>query len=557
MLNRKVIKEIIRKLPFVNGVTLDNSDSLIMNGTVQIYFDKLAEPLTFEFQIRPSYPLKTYGSESITFFNKSLLEYSHVMENGAICIHTSYETSLEKKLKIDFNSLKSWIELYYIAKERDQKYEHIIVNKNLFNDQYFSYMFTDVNYRFKKYEYGEVILSRLNNGLYNDLTIENYIVKHFKTSSRGIVPCQWSTHFKQMPVAGQGFYLFVEDQPATYNKFIYTEFKEFEDYFPSEFLTILHNFENTMKKKYSGEIIPIFIGYNTIKRKIHWEIMLWKIGSFPIKGIADKIDGKKTGKWQTVLENQSINWGISNNSSYNLFFGRGALAQDFTNSKILIIGVGAIGSILAKLLTRGGCRQIDIADYDHKEPGNVCRSEYTFDNGVQDKVYELRNLLISTSPFLEINIFNKDYFDGIIKSFSTNHFDKEHFSTILNEYDIVFDCSTDNDLMYVLDSLDLKCQLINLSITNHAQSLVCAFSPNIFHFVDTQYTKILDNDLSDLFEPTGCWNPTFKASYSDIAFLVHMTIKQINNNYLKKRLNKNFVIRTNDNDVFEARITEF
>lgn len=557
MLNRKVIRETIRKLPFVNEVTLEDNNSLIIDGSVQIYFDKLAEPLTFEFQIEPSYPLKTYGSESITFFNESLLEYSHVMKDGSICIHTSHEINLEKKLKIDFISLKSWIELYYISKERDEKYEHIIVNNNSFNGQYFSYLFTDVNYRFKKYEYGEVILSRLNNGFLNDLTMENYIVKVFQTSSGYPVPCQWSTHFKQMPVACHGFYLFVEDHPATYNKFIYEELDAFKDYFQSEFLTILYDFENNNKKKCSGAIIPIFIGYNTIKRKIHWQIMLWKIGSFPTKGIADKIDGKKIGTWQTVLMNQAINWGISNNSSYNLFFGRGTLAQDFTDSKILIIGVGAIGSILAKLLTRGGCRQIDIADYDYKEPGNVCRSEYTFDNGVQDKVSELSNLLISTSPFLEINIFKKDYFEDIIKSFSTNHFAKEPFSKILNKYDIVFDCSTDNDLMYVLDSLDLKCQLINLSITNHAQSLVCAFFPNIFHFVDTQFTKILDNDLSDLFEPTGCWNPTFKASYSDIAFLVHMTIKQINNNYLKKRPNKNFVISTDDNDVFEARITEF
>ena len=55
--------------------------------------------------------------------------------------------------------------------------------------------------------------------------------------------------------------------------------------------------------------------------------------------------------------------------------------EQLTNSKILIIGIGAIGSIVAKTLVRSGCTKVDFIDYDIKEPENVCRSEYSFYTG--------------------------------------------------------------------------------------------------------------------------------------------------------------------------------
>lgn len=49
----------------------------------------------------------------------------------------------------------------------------------------------------------------------------------------------------------------------------------------------------------------------------------------------------------------------------------------------------------------------------------------------------------------------------------------------LTSLDVIFDCTTDNQLMRVMDSVGAKAQLVNLSITNHAQDLICAFSPNV------------------------------------------------------------------------------
>ena len=111
--------------------------------------------------------------------------------------------------------------------------------------------------------------------------------------------------------------------------------------------------------------------------------------------------------------------------------------------------------------------------------------------------------------------------------------------------------------MYVLNLLELNCDLINLSITNHAKDLVCAFYPNIYHFVNTQFGYLLDNDIDDLYEPIGCWSPTFKASYADISLLVQMAVKQINLIYEKNKARNNFIIKTEDDNVFTVRIEEY
>ncbi len=103
--------------------------------------------------------------------------------------------------------------------------------------------------------------------------------------------------------------------------------------------------------------------------------------------------------------------------------------------------------------------------------------------------------------------------------------------------------------MYILNSLEIKLDIINLSITNHANELVCAFYPNLYHFVRTQFEEILDNDIVNLYEPTGCWSPTFKASYNDINTLLQIAIKHINKIYKTNKAKNNFIVKYNDNQI--------
>jgi hypothetical protein len=545
----QIIESTIKKIPCIENLNNIIEDEVKFNikGNVSINFEELDTPLTFDFRIGQEYPLKSYGSESITFLNKSLIPYSHVMEAGNICIHTSHSADIQEKLKIDFDSLKKWIIKYYINGEKDSKFEHIIVNPSTVNDFYYSYAFNELDSPIPSGDYGYVNLSLLNPGTYKNKIIANHFVQDFESINGQKRLCNWNNFYKDQKLISKGIYYFLDELPASHNKFIYEHWDEIE--LPTKFLNFLYNFENNNYKKHKGTVIPLFIGYRISDKESHWQAALLEVGKFPLKGVLMRKNGKKTGNWESSLLPEKIKWSLTRNVSYEYFFGRGTFSKELREKKILIIGIGAVGSIVAQTLTRCGCKFIDFIDYDTKEPENVCRSEYKYSNGISLKSEELIKILSEISPYVNINRMKNHYFEQVIKAFYESEQFQNNFEEATKKYDLIIDCSADNDLMYVLNSLKLKIDLINISITNHAKELICAFHPNIYRFVNNQFSNVLENDTKDLYEPTGCWDPTFKASYNDINVLVQFALKHINQIFEGVKAKNNFVIGEDDGNL--------
>lgn len=551
------VKASILNIPFVKQIYTIEQGKYFIQGKVEIAFEELDGTLDFEFEIAPQYPLKTYDLESITFRNRELVQYSHVMKAGNICIHTSHSTNIEEKINIDFTSLKEWIVRYYINQNKDVEYEHIIVNESFINEQNYAYYFTDCESHFVKDEFGEVELSFLKKGIYKGKEILNYISQKFISNDNDEKKCQWSNVYENLKVNNKGFYYFIEESPSIHDKFVIRNWTELIGLLSPPFLDLLHDFEKRHLRRFKGEVLPLFLGYKINSNEVHWQVALLEIGGFPLEGSPEKNNSVKTGRWYSELIEQEIKWSLSRNTSYKYFFGRGAFGEAIISKKILIIGIGAVGSIIAKTLTRGGSKFIDFVDYDIKEPENVCRSEYTFANGITNKAEELASILSEISPFVNINRLENNYFEGVIKSFYSDKAAKERIVTQLDNYDLIIDCSTDNDLMYVLNTLELEAKMINISITNHAKELVCAFHPNIYKFVNNQFSNVLKNDVEDLYNPTGCWNPTFKASYNDISALIQLALKHINIVFNNGYPRNNFIIQEDIEHSKSLKITEF
>lgn len=538
---------LITKIPFVSKVYEVKSGNFSIEGNVDINFERLGEEvLSFKFEIYQSYPLKAYDTESIRFINENLIKFNHVMKNGEICIHTSHNTKFEDKILIDFESLREWIETYYLNSHDDQHYEHIIVKEGKMFDKYYSYYFTQCEGVFTSGNYGFVSISSIGSGSFNDTLIQNCFVQSFKSfDNKYEFACQWSKIYKSVSLQHEGLYYFMDSAPAYYGKFAYKNWQDLSPYISTDFLNFLHKFQSDFKTK-NSLVIPLFFGYKINNEDIHWQVAMLEIGKFPLQGIPIIVEGKKTGNWKSKLTDLDICWAFTRDCSYELFFGRGTFANTLINKKILIIGVGAVGSIIAQTLTRGGCRTITIADHDIKEPENVCRSEYFFSRGITEKTTELSDILTQISPFIEVAVADKYYFEFLIKGLYTDKSKTSEIVNNLNQFDLIFDCTTDNDLMYVLDSLKLDCELLNISITNHASAMVCAFYPNIYKFVKNQFSNVLQNDSTNLYNPTGCWNSTFKASYNDINALVQLALKHLNKLEKQGQNKNNFVVQESD-----------
>lgn len=521
MIEDKAIKEVIDSHSFVELKGDIKENNSYKTFLIDVQTEEGQPPLQWEVRIASFYPYKVDNSESIHFFNTSLIAYPHIMRSGFLCLHTPKVENPKEQFKIDILRLKEWVDKYYVRKEKDEHYEELVVAHNLIGDIYYNFLYTDTNKEFPKNDYGTVDLTMLVSGVHEGKRMDTFLANtfHSKISGEEYV-CQWGKGNKKQ-MRFEGIYCFLEQAPSLYDKFVLELYNDMSSLFSWSQMQFLY--KRSLNKE-EAQRIPLFCGYKIPNGEMRWQVAMLKADDFPIKSEKVKCGGRPiiNHSYTKTL----IDWASSYNCSYDYFFGRGCMPSSLADKKILIIGIGAIGSMVAKTLARSGSKYLGLYDVDLKEPGNVCRSEYDFLSGISDKSYELSSILQSISPFVQCEISPKAL-DSWIKLTMDNDETKNAIQEILNRYDIIFDCSTDDGMMYVLDKLNLRAKLINISISNHANELVCAMGNNITETVKFIFTQIIKSDTLDMFYPTGCWNPTFKASYNDIAAKLQLALKHI------------------------------
>lgn len=224
----------------------------------------------------------------------------------------------------------------------------------------------------------------------------------------------------------------------------------------------------------------------------------------------------------------------------NDYFGRGKLTQNLSNKKIAIIGLGAIGSMIAESLVRGGVKQISLWDNDVIEPGNICRTAYTLNDVGESKERALSSKLQSISPFCEVSThggwLQGKYIEGLSKyqdgEFygSINYNSQSEAVKPLSDYDLIIDCTASNELLHFLSYAVTDKEIISLCITNHAQDLLCITNKegNPYELRKLYLSKIEQDTKNFYVEGTGCYSPTFLATNCDIAALVNLAAREIN-----------------------------
>ncbi len=532
------ISEIVSTLSAIEITSPFVQEGEVIQGTIRASVNEVTLP--FDVVIYAPYPLQFHGSETISFFNKDLIEFDHVMRNGYICIHTSHSPGLEEKLKLDFESLKEWINRFYISKEQDAHYEHIVAPSN----KTVCYFFTDVDRTFHRNDFGLISYSRFAESKVEGQQTQSYLVQQFEIDG-SIVPCRWSEMYHTMSKE-KGLFIFVENAPVFSRKFAVENWLQLANTLGQEFLGFLSKFLKQAGKR----TVPLLIGYNISKTEIHWQVILLRGNDPPIYG--QKVEGSKN--YIGTVKDKEIVWGSTKNCSYEYFFGRGSLNTALTNANVLIVGVGAVGSQIATSLVRGGCRKLTLADHDSKDPENVCRSEYWFKTGITTKVLELADSLKSISPFVKVTPVEK--LMDVAKCSVENPEYSDSLKKMLNEFDIIVDCSTDDDVSYVLERFKVRGRVFNISITNHARELVCVTSPGIYQWLKSMNHKFRSPD-TDFYNPTGCWNPTFRASHNDISVLVQFALKQINLTFEKGIPFRNFILSGVTEDEFNIKLQQF
>lgn len=543
MMTADKIKELIGTLSgviLVDDFTIDEAG--LLKGRIAVATGQDNTDLEWNVEISPTYPFKVMGREPIYFQNKNLLDYPHIMQGGNLCMHPAEYENAESQFVNDLKQLKEWIDKYYVKEEKDVHYEHLVVNHYPIHKKYYTFCFAEIQEDFAEGDYGIVHYATLPTGQKNDCQVSNYVVQRFVSylKTKKVLPCKISNFYQELR-SYTGVYCLLNNIPSVYNKFIVEEYDSIRGLFSQSQKNYIHSFVVSHGDKY--DFFPLFCGYKIPSGGVYWQAMLIFMEDLPIEPV--RVGIGKNRVWLTDFKRGQIQWAETVDISYKYFFGRGAMPEELANKKMLIMGVGAIGSIIAETLTRCGAKNISLYDIDNKEPGNVCRSSYPFYTGITEKTLDIGSLLRQISPHVECTSL-KPIVDLVIKSYAVEHEDKSALAGLFDEFDVIFDCTTDNQLMRVMDSVGAKAQLLNLSITNHAQDLICAFSPNVTETVLLIYDLLKRDTETDMYNPTGCWNPTFKASYNDIECKVQIALKHIIKMLSRLEPLSNFYITVDD-----------
>ena len=224
----------------------------------------------------------------------------------------------------------------------------------------------------------------------------------------------------------------------------------------------------------------------------------------------------------------------------DMFFGRGAFSENIKNKKIALVGLGAIGSMVASSLAHTGISKIGLWDFDIVEPGNICRSAYSIKDIGESKVNAIASIIRSINPFIKTNSIqthggwlrhNANHTEFIGASFyaNVNYNSQVEAAKELEGYDLIIDCTGSNEMLHFLSYAVPDADIICMCITNHANELLCISNKdgNPFEIRKTYLSRIEQDTKNFYIEGDGCYSPTFLATNCDIASLVNLALRDL------------------------------
>lgn len=295
-----------------------------------------------------------------------------------------------------------------------------------------------------------------------------------------------------------------------------------------------------------GFPIPKLCGEKPVE--IHWQPLLFP--NLRAEQSKRKNKGKliksfkvwEDGRRGCFSAEASLPWGLSTNIAHNRLYARGSCSPTLQSAHIAIFGCGALGSIVAELLVRGGVTNLALFDRDVIQIGNLCR--HTLD-GSHLRAYKAKALatrLSGTNPLSTINGFSLE----IPLTLSS----PQDARNAISEADLLIDCTTSESAFEWLDGFAMAedRRLITIFFSFHAEFLTLCISgettscgevfqdflgcvrdgqlpvtPDVYLYQPRKQEQIIPG--------AGCWHPTFPALNAHIHQLAASAVDIIDRYY--------------------------
>jgi molybdopterin/thiamine biosynthesis adenylyltransferase len=230
----------------------------------------------------------------------------------------------------------------------------------------------------------------------------------------------------------------------------------------------------------------------------------------------------------TVFSGQNqINYLKTENWHPDRMQARGRYSQSIREARIALVGCGALGSIVAESLIRGGVSNLLIIDDDSLTAGNLVRHTLSGEDIGKLKAESLIKKLISIAPFSSISAYTK--------RFPTN---KQEVQSLLEDRNIVIDCTADDEAIaalalgwwsigkyFISAFVGYEAKRIYL-FCHHGHSFPeMIFRKTLAPFIQSE--KRIWSEKGEAFEGAGCWSPLFPARQDDLLLAASCCAKML------------------------------
>ncbi len=310
-----------------------------------------------------------------------------------------------------------------------------------------------------------------------------------------------------------------------------------------------------------GYPVPLRIGAPDIE--VHWDALLLP----PVRGAGGKppsgFRANARGWWQrdrygTFADKVVLQYLYGENWSSDRLQARGRLSRAVRDSRIALLGVGALGSAIAEMLVRAGVRQIALVDGDLLQPGNVCRHTATLVEVGKAKVQVVAQRLRQISPSARVTEVLEDLRgtpQSIVQQFE--------------EYDVVVDCTASDDALRLLATAwwSIPRVLASFSMGYGAKRLFSfgvsghrfphdVFAMSIRPWLEHE-AQIWANS-EEVLEGAGCWSPLFPARHDDVVMQAATCMKELESLVAKRPTTPQFRVfaQASTDDGFQGSVLE-